>query len=448
MTPLRGIAQSSAAFLGSSVARAVLGFGLSLVVGRGLGAQRFGQWVLCTAWASLLTVIADLGFGVLLTRDGARANAPVSQLVAGALIARLTLIVPLGVLLYLGAGWIATDPGSIAGLRVAALLGVASAAYGCFSAVLLSQPRWLPVVLGLETAWLAVQVAVSWFIVDGTWSGGSGGLVGWGGWVGGSDVAADGTLVALIALATLVQLAQIATALVFWRRVFAERAASRQPREPLAALLRRALPFAGAGIVANLDLRVAPLMLGALSTSSAVGLFAAASRLGRFAALAPQAVFGGALPVLAREFERDRALTGRAFNRLDRALLGFGALAAAGYLLLAPLLLRLVYGPSFLAAAPALMWIGVGMIPGLSNSGRKIALYAAGLESTAVRWSAVALIVQVTSAAILIPLADHTGAAIAIAVGEAVIWLPLRRASAMPSVRSVRLQADPTHEPV
>jgi len=40
-------------------------------LGRGLGADRFGQWVLCTAWASLLTVAADLGFGVLLTRDGA-----------------------------------------------------------------------------------------------------------------------------------------------------------------------------------------------------------------------------------------------------------------------------------------------------------------------------------------------------------------------------------------
>jgi O-antigen/teichoic acid export membrane protein len=428
MTPLRRIARSSAAFLASSFARAALGFGLSLIVGRGLGADRFGQWVLCTAWASLLTVVADLGFGVLLTRDGARANAPVRRLVAGALAARLAVVVPLAAALYAGAGWIATDARSIPALRAAALLGIVSAAYGCFSAILISQPRWLPMVLGVETAWLAVQVAASWWIAIG--SGGSGGLFGWGGWVDGSDVAADGTLVALIALATVVQLAQIATALVLWRRVFADHVARQAPREAFSALLRRAVPFAGAGMVANLDLRVAPLMLGALSTSSAVGLYAAASRFGRFAALAPQAVFGGALPVLSGEFQRDRVMTHRAFSALDRALLAFGALAAAGFLALAPLLLRVAYGPSFAAAAPALAWIGVGLIPSLSNSGRKIALYAAGGEAAVVRWSAVALIVQVAAAAVLIPGLGSTGAAIAIAVGESAIWLPLRRASA------------------
>ena len=45
--------------------------------------------------------------------------------------------------------------------------------------------------------------------------------------------------------------------------------------------------------------------------------------------LAPQAVFGGALPVLSHEFERDRQATSRVFHKLDLALLGFGALTAA-----------------------------------------------------------------------------------------------------------------------
>ena len=220
-------------------------------------------------------------------------------------------------------------------------------------------------------------------------------------------------------------------------------------------LLRRALPFAGAGIVANLDLRVAPLMLGALSTSSAVGLFAAASRFGRFAALAPQAVFGGALPVLSHEFERDRQATSRVFHKLDLALLGFGALPPRACIALAPLLLRLAYGPTFAAAAPALMWIGVGLIPALSNSGRKIALYAAGGESAVVRWSAVALVVQVAAAAMLIPMLGSTGAAVGVFIGEAAIWLPLRRVGAESYVVSafrrtitVRLKPDTTHEGV
>jgi hypothetical protein len=68
------------------------------------------------------------------------------------------------------------------------------------------------------------------------------------------------------------------------------------------------------------------------------------------------------------------------------------------------------------------------LIPALSNSGRKIALYAAGGESAVVRWSAVALIVQVAAAAMLIPALGSTGAAVGVFIGEAAVWRPLRRA--------------------
>jgi len=429
MTPLKRILQLSIAFLGSNLARAAIGFGLTLAIGRGLGADRFGQWVLCTTWASLLTVVADLGFGVLLTRDGARTGAPAARLVAGALLLRLAVVVPLGAILYAGAGRLSADPESIAGLRVGALLGVAGAAYGCFGAMLQSQARWLPTVLGLETGWLALQLAGSWWLVN-AGAGEAGGVGGAG---------ADGTLVALMTLAMCVQLAQIATAIVLWRTVFGGRARTYEGREPLMVLMRRALPFAASGIVANLQSRVAPLMLGGLSTASEVGLFAAASRAGRLARLAPQAVFGGALPVLSHEFGRDRAEAQRLFSKLDRAMLGFSASIAGACLLAAPLLLRIVYGSSFVAAAPALMWVGVGLIPALSNSGRQIALYAAGGEALVVRWSAVALIVQVASAVVLIPMMGSTGAAVSIAVGEAAVWLPLRRASATRIERDLHL---------
>jgi O-antigen/teichoic acid export membrane protein len=418
VTPLKRMAQLSAAFLGSNLARAAIAFGLTLAIGRGLGADRFGQWVLCTTWASLLTVIADLGFGVLLTRDGARPGAPAARLVVGALTLRLAVAIPLGAILYGSAGRLSADPESIAGLRVGALLGIAGAAYGCFGAMLQSQPRWLPMVLGLETGWLALQLAGSWWLVH-TGSGGAGGA----GWSG-------GPIVALMTLATCVQLAQIATAISLWRTVFGGRTQTKVEGETLAALMRRALPFAASGIVANLQSRVAPLMLGGLSTSSEVGLFAAASRFGRLAKLAPQALFGGALPVLSHEFGRDRSEARRLCSKLDRVILLFSVSMAAACVLVAPLVLRIVYGSSFTAAAPALMGVGVGLIPALSNSGRKIALYAAGGEALVVRWSAVALIVQVASAVMLIPMMGSTGAAVSIAVGEAAVWLPLRRASA------------------
>ena len=425
MTPLARIARLSAAFLGSNVARAAIGFGLSFALARGLGAGRVGSWFLCTAWASTLTVVVDLGFGVLLTRDGARADAEPGCLLTGALTLRLALAIPLAMILYAGAGYLSSDVETVAGLRIAALLGAAGAAYGCFGALFRSQPRWLPTVLAVETAWLAAQLIAALVIVrlGQAVSGGSGGPV-----------------ASLMTLAVVVQLAQIAAAIACWRFVFGER--GRMPRPSgasLAALLRRALPFAVSGIVANLQTRVGPLMLGYFSTAAELGLFAAASRFGTVARLVPQAVFAGALPVLSHEHGRDRASAERVFHYFDRILLAASAAIAAACALFAAPVLRLVYGSAFAAASPALLWISVGLIPLLSNSGRKVFLYASGGEATVVRWTASALVVQAALGVTLIPAFGGAGAAISLAIGEAVIWWPLR-SSAPRSVTTINAE--------
>jgi O-antigen/teichoic acid export membrane protein len=231
-------------------------------------------------------------------------------------------------------------------------------------------------------------------------------------------------------LAVVVQLAQILTAVVCWRAVFGSRGRMRWPtRDALATLLRRALPFAAAGIVANLQTRVGPLMLGYLSSQAEIGLFAAASRFGTVARLAPQAVFAGALPVLSHEHGRNRQSAERVFRTFDRILLAAACAAAAGCALFATPLLRLVYGTPFTQAAPALLWIGVGLIPLLTNAGRKVFLYSSGGEGTVVRWSAAALFIQVCAGAALIPSLGSAGAAVSIAIAEALVWWPLRRAS-------------------
>jgi O-antigen/teichoic acid export membrane protein len=170
-------------------------------------------------------------------------------------------------------------------------------------------------------------------------------------------------------------------------------------------------------------------MLGYLSTQSELGLFGAASRFGSVARLAPQAVFAGALPVLSHEHGRDRASAERVFHTFDRVLLVVSAAIAVGCALFAAPVLRLVYGSSFVRAAPALLWVSVGLIPILSNSGRKVFLYASGGEALVVRWSAAALLVQVCLGAVLIPTLGSVGAAVSVAAGEAIIWWPLRRAA-------------------
>jgi len=408
MTPLARILRLSAAYLSSNLARAAIAFGLSLALGRALGAERFGRWILCTTWASTLTVVADLGFGVLLTRDGARPEAPAGRLLASALLVRLALVVPLGAILVLAAPHLAVDPEALAGIRAGALLGSAGAVYGCFGALFRAQPRWLPAVLAIETGYLAAQLAGSWWLVQ-----------------------RGGGVVPLVALATLLQAAQIATAIALWPAVFGSRGAVHLPSPAdLRAIARRAIPFAASGIVANLQTRIAPLMLGYWSTEIDLGGFAAASRFGRAARLAPQALFAGALPVLSHAHGTPREGARRVFRSFDRALVAISLAMAAPCVLLAPLLLRVVYGPSFLDAAPALVWVGVGLAPALVNSGKRVALFAAGREKAALRWSAVALAVQVATGLALIPSFGATGAAMSVAIAEAAIVVPLWRSGA------------------
>jgi O-antigen/teichoic acid export membrane protein len=220
----------------------------------------------------------------------------------------------------------------------------------------------------------------------------------------------------------------MATAIALWKAVFGDRA-TRMARPPLLGTLRRAAPFAVTGLVANCQARIAPLMLGYLAAPVELGYFGAASRVGRLAKLTPSAIFAGALPVLSREYTRDRDEAQRVSRALDHILLVSALCGVAGALVFAAPLMRIVFGPSFTAAAPSLLWVAIGMVPALSNSSRKIFLYAAGREATVVAWSLVALTIEICAAIVLIPAGGSIGAAISVAVGEAAIWMPLRRAA-------------------
>src|SRR5262249_3913604 len=86
-------------------------------------------------------------------------------------------------------------------------------------------------------------------------------------------------------------------------------------------------------------------------------------------------------------------------------------------------------GPAFLPAAPVLVWMGLGLIPAMMNSSIEVYLYASGDEAYAVRFTWVRALVQLAAGLPLIMAQGAVGAAIAMALAEAVVWLPLRRRS-------------------
>lgn len=393
----------SAAFATSNVARTAISFATSLVIARGVGVDGFGRWTFCTAWAAVLTMVFDLGFGVLLTRDAARDDPATGRAVGAAFVARLGLLLPVAVAFVLLAPWLSTEPQTIAGLRLVPAIAVTGIAYGCLAPVFRAWPRSLVAILAVETAGALAQGGGAWWLIR-----------------------SGGGLVELLLLAAIVQIVQLAAAVVLWRLEARRRFTIAWPSHAtLLGVVRDAIPFAAAGLIANAQLRIAPLVLGYMSGPAALASFGVASRIGNLGRMLPHAAFAGALPVFSHGARHGESEGVR--SRFDKLLLAFSGLTAGVMAAGAGPIVRFTYGAGFDAAVVPLVWTAAGLVPTLMNSGRKVYLYACGHENVAVRWSAVALAAQAVGCLALIPSFGAAGAAAALAIGEAVVWLPLHR---------------------
>jgi O-antigen/teichoic acid export membrane protein len=400
------LAQMTAAFVVSDLTRGALGFIMSVAIARLRGPQIFGVWILYSTWASTLTVLFDLGFGMLLTREAARGQR-LGPLLAGALAGRLVLFAPIGlgllILLTLLSGFAPETLLSGASFAQAALIIViagAGIAYGCFAAIYRATPRSLAISVTIETAGAAMQ-CVGTIIV----------------------LIAGGGIGALLELAAVVQIAQLLAAWAALRVIAPGDRLEWPTRRATWTLLQRAFPFALTGLVANAQARTGPLLLGAIGTAGDMALLGAVQRFDGMARRLPSAALGAAFPVLASEAQRGAARVGQ--DRFDGALRWIAIIAAIGIGASAPLLLRLSYGDAFAAGAPALMWAAAGLVPSLINAGRKVSLYAHGRERVVLRWSTIGLAIQIAGCLLLAPRFGAAGVMCAVAIAEAAIWWPL-----------------------
>jgi O-antigen/teichoic acid export membrane protein len=235
-----------------------------------------------------------------------------------------------------------------------------------------------------------------------------------------------GTYVQLLWWFAGVQAIQLIAVAAMWRR---RRSTGQQmrwpPRRSLRPLLGRAWPFALSGIVANAQLRVAALVLGALSTPGQIALFGVAWRIANLLKMLPHAAFAAALPTFARAADASALRL-----RFDSALVWFAAAAAAAVGIGGAPLVRLTYGDEFTDASVPLFWTGAWVLASLVNGGRKIYLLALGGERMVLRWTSVALALQTAGCVALIPSFGASGAAAAMVAGEAATWWPLRAAVA------------------
>jgi PST family polysaccharide transporter len=401
----------TAAFVASDLVRGVIGFATSVIIARGLGRDEFGRWTLYATWASALTMMFDLGFGVLLTREAARGGR-VGAIVGGAVVARLALFTPVALALAVfGAGRWAIPDASVQTTYLVLATAAAGMAYGCLAAVYRASPAWLAVILIVETVGTLTQSVGSAFIIVG-----------------------GGSIPALLRLALAVQLAQLGVATIGWHTVSPEDRVHLPSLRSIGQLVWRGVPFAMTGLVANIQSRMGAIVLGVAATPADVAAFGVAQRLEGAARRLPSAACGAALPVLTGDIERTGETPVRA--RFDGALRWFALGAAAALVVGARPIVRYTYGDAFEGAWAALSWAAIGLVPSLTNAGRKVYLYASGRETIVLRWSAIACAIQAIGCAALIPRFGAVGAMAAYVAAEAAIWLPLRRSANGVSART------------
>jgi O-antigen/teichoic acid export membrane protein len=414
----------------SNVGGAVLLFGLSVLIGRGLGREALGVYSAVLAWLFPLSLLVDFGISTLVTREVAQRPQNSLQQLASTYPARLMLGILCAAILFIAAPVISDRPDVVTGLRLSAPLVLIGPLYSTYSAVFRALGAMWPIPW-LNMGMLAAQVGLSVVVL-----------------------ALGGDVIALLVVNLLTSAGQLIAAWGLWRWRFAplifrpsesakqktqegtaRRAATRrhgliavisQPSDyaNIAALLRRGWPFALAGLLAALQMRTSIILLERSASVDEVAYFAAASRFTEAARLLPNAFFGALFPMLAALRATPEALQ-RTFARAIRRLLSFGVASVVGAVLLAEPVIRLTYGPGFEGAARLLPVLSVALLFSLLRGAYTLALYARDHEGRVNRVNGVMLIVQVCLSLVLIPSQAAYGAALALAVCEAVgcLWL-------------------------
>jgi O-antigen/teichoic acid export membrane protein/4-amino-4-deoxy-L-arabinose transferase-like glycosyltransferase len=403
--PARGIRQNALILLGVNLSSAAFALAISIVIARALGDSALGAYSLALAWSLTLAQFADFGLNTLITRDLAARPAGTAEYVTASLVARTILGAPLVLGLYLASPYLVTGQSGADAVAAGSGLILLSAWYGTFTAVFRAAGRTWPILL-LNVSGLALQLVLTWALV------------------------ARGLGVpALIVLALAVQLIQLLGAAGIYRAHYAgERPLARPEFRTLWRLLRAGLPFALAGILAGVELRLNLFLLGAIAGEREVGLYSAASRLVDGLRLAPNALFAALLPALAALNANDASGdSGAVFARARRALLLFGLTAALAALLFGRPIVTMLYGELFAPASSVLSILAVGLLPSLWVGLLVLLLYARGDERVVTWILALGVAVQAGAALILIPAWGGVGAAIAMLVSDAALIFVLER---------------------
>jgi O-antigen/teichoic acid export membrane protein len=391
---------------GSSVVRRVawntaaqaIGKGIVLAIGaasivittRYLGASGYGQFALALAFVQMVGLLADLGLLTVVVREISRRPEETERLVGNALTLRLALslvVIVLAGLLSLAMPYTEQVRLAILIAGVPLLLGLANTAIvAVFQARLRMDRAAISDVAGRAAGFVALVVVA----------------------------ALDLGFYAVVATAGV---GAFVTLVVTWRlsrplvRIRPEAS-----RPVWRSLLRAAIPVGAALAVTEVYFRADTLIVSLFEDYEEVGFYALSYRVVELLGMLPAIVMTSVFPLLSRYLRENRDLARRALDATADLFMALGVPLAAGGLVVAPQLVRLIGGDDFEGAADTLRILlfagALAFVSGLFG----MALIAGDRQRSALRLAIAALAFNVPLNFALVPsLGIDAAAAVAVA---------------------------------
>jgi O-antigen/teichoic acid export membrane protein len=378
--------------LGDRLLRMGVGLCVGVWVARYLGPQGYGQLSFAGSYVMLFSALALFGLESLVVRELVKSPAERGSILGTTCLIRfvagaLSYLLALALLLL-------TRPDDRLALLMVALLGSSLVVQALDVADLWFQSRVLSrfSVISRSTAFLLSSCAKIVMVVT-------------------------GASLTAITLATATEALFAAVALVVAYRISGEQISS-WCWSPIwfKKLLSDSVPMVLSGIVLMVYLRIDQVMLGALSSQTEVGLYAAAVRISEVWYFVPAAIVSSVFPGLVQLRSSDPELFQIKLQRLYNLLAFLGYAVAVPVTYIAPWLVQLLFGAAYQSAAPllsVLIWAGLFANLTVVRNAHFIALE----WGKALLWSTtLGAVSNVVLNVILIPRYGALGAAIATCV--------------------------------
>ena len=387
---VRRVAWNTAAQAAGKAAVLAIGAASIVVTTRYLGASGYGQFALALAFVQMVGLLADLGLLTVVVREISRRPEETERLVGNALTLRLALslgVIALAGLLSLAMPYTEQVRVAILIAGVPLLLGLANTAIvAVFQARLRMDRAAISDVAGRAAGFVALAAVA----------------------------ALDLGFYAVVATAGV---GALVTLVVTWRLsrplVRVRPAASRPVWK---SLLRAALPVGAALAVTEVYFRADTLIVSLFEDYEQVGWYALSYRIVELLGMLPAIVMTSVFPLLSIYLRENRDLARRTLDAAADLFVALGVPLAAGGLVVAPQLVRLIGGDDFEGAARTLQILlfagALAFVSGLFG----MALIAGDRQRSALRLALAALAFNVPLNFALVPsLGIDAAASVAVA---------------------------------